>query len=1786
MVGVRIAFPPPMSATSEFNNVEDTARIPVKDLSRETGLAAGYKVPPSISMQEMHNPPSLDDETTVPNLDSNGGTQMNEVQRRFTEQVGHPLVRKSMKCISQFTLMVLGMQYDTTLEGVVLRSIQFLDGIMDDGLVLSLKDTLLDYVSKAKITTDYGKQNVAEMYLTDKKNLPEMDTTPMKVWEALRSTIFTSHMSYIMGAVFAFSACKISNVEFSHPMYDSVVKHSSMETINGGDFIDHAVKLWGWASTVGLACIRQRSFSPMTLNSGVLAECHKQLYFWEARYEEVMRGAEITQIERSKMYIEVELINKKLQEFVTLNADKYATLSASSLHQKCLALFQKVRDYYTKIDMVEVAFAIHIWGPPAVGKSYISPMLHELFCVAKGIPYREEDVAQLNLMAKFQDEVGARTQCITINETLPCKVAISGQSAENAYVTSLALVDPVPYHPNRSNLEDKARITCQHLSVISTGNTEEPFVNVAQTPGAWTRRYVMIYMTVKPEYQNHLGEFDSSKADGTDEYHLFDIYRIAYGVGKRKTFNYFIHDGEECRQITTSAALEALRSMSITHYEAQAKMMDNRKNKKTPACLKCKRLSHMCTCTSEEATICHVVGSGEASVISDAPTAKICPDSDELATHRNVCIFDNGMPCNRCNRLPPSIPEMGLATSLSTAVVRYAWSSVSAWINPFARMNTIWSIDNCIWQSSQEKLMEELSHFPDAIGCKLLSAIPLDWIETKKVDDYGRPVVEKTTIGNLKSSFIKLLAAEKQMFVPASIIFRRAFTLSVLVFFIVTALWLTADYYEINPHRMECVGLRHSYYDSWEWIPLYPEWSYNVMQNREKYLAMGIITENYKDNKLAYAFVTPIHKLLGRIYYYWHIRRSRVVEYLVPCHREWWHAGAFFAPAYFVVSLIYMFSRRALGYSDRLKELERKASSDSDFQLSLFTSMKRSPKEYNALVPTAVGVLGAIATGLTIWNLIRNKPEQEIKRDENTTSWNSWMTFGRRVAAPAAPQNMSSDETSSRIGKHLCRMTATYKGNDRIVLGTYMKTGELMFPRHFMKPDPEKDPLLEHLDVYMECNGNKHTCRIYSASCKRIGSKDMFIVSIPKAPLMKRNITDLLPKKSGSDTHRVLLVYKNELDGTKSTFKQEPLSAKYEDDIDVGGYNVGRGLHYQSTLSGPGYCGSVIIANKRDAPILGFHISGRALDGSLRHGYCQEILYDDYMTAREELKLLPSYINQPEQSEEPDKTRLGYCFIPKDGPHPKTQMFEDMVSHPAMEVLGHDPNLARYRSKVRKSLISDAIGTHCGQPNAWKCPDMSKPWQPHNLAIQHVAEGAWEVPPDALQWAFDDYLYPLLKKLPFYKAENPELCRELTLEESVNGIAGSLFMHQANMKSSVGPIAEGRGAKSMSKLFARLEDGPLGQRRYTMTPFALKHFHYMMDKFKRGEKYGVWVKTCLKDEVVGEDSEKVRIFYILECLFAMAVRMYYLPVAEFISRNPLLCESAVGINCASEEWELTMKHVQELATDEMMTDWDFSKYDLKRSMDVMMASLNVMRKIAEHMGYSEESLKIMDGIADELRRPTVNWNGTVMHMFLWTSGNSMTVYGNGIENSLHQRISFYVNGREQLGDGFFKLGCFQDNERIITYGDDGQSGSRPEARSICNFSAKFKYFKSINMKITDASKSDDPQDVVHRDLIDFLKRQSVYHSRLGCRVGALAKSSIWKMGHMIMGSGDEDELAICLLISMLLESFLHGDIFYEEMRSNLIKVARETGIWTVFLEQDYEYRAQHWHEKYHGEYIL
>jgi hypothetical protein len=1417
-----------------------------------------------------------------------------------------------------------------------------------------------------------------------------------------------------------------------------------------------------------------------------------------------------------------------------------------------------------------------------------------------------------------------------MNETIPVKEHLS-KNAEIAYTTALAISDNIPWHPNRSNLEDKARIILRILLAMSTGNTECPWLNIAKSIAAWLRRYMLIKMEVRPEFADSYGRLDSDKLDGSNDYHKFHFYEMVIHEDGSTSRDTFVVNGMECKDINTEELLEAIRVVSLRHFRQQEALEKSRKEKGPPGCLVCRRLARHCICKQgiPESTEPEHIDIRVVSEVVEAPKPDD-GDDDEFdgrpASRENHSYrkkFQRGKPWRGRKNPKKNKPEAGLATMVVSSTAGIAWDLMSVWLNPFVKFGHLWSIDKSTANLIREELIAELEWIPTTVGTTGLSLVPSAWCQRRDGS--------LTLFGKAKDYYARAVAAEYQIFLPLTYLFKRAFTIGFVVFFLtllLQSIFIWAEGPEVMTYHQTTVTKINR--TAWQSAPFFPEyvdvkmygkivasdgywgtrvqdsdvdlimsWQYLMFfvplslivnfclpfivlfsGNSSIPIIRNLHDELVRDMNWLGSNAHPYYltqMFLGKLHYWGYLTREVEIRTFKVTTLSWWEVPLALSFAVFVLGFLSMWHRRAIGCHRRYQAICERIKPDDKLQSDLYDRMKRNAHEFNAFIPTAIGLVGLLATALSLYNTMRHDNEPQAGTVvEKKKSWNDWFTFSSYVAPSAHTlAGRTSVENANAIRRNLVIIKATIGKTPRVVRGMYMESGILMLPRHFFKEDMFGEPMVEYADCTLECNNYIHTARLWSKSAVRIDDKDALLVQVPTGPKVKNQAKESLPSASGTGHWRGIFIRKN----GPTDYSHITVNAQYEDNIDSGGFSVGRGVKYSTLENFSGLCGSPVIADRKDGAILGFHIAGSpGTNPAERFGYAQEIMYESYLKAKELLSASASVLNVPEACEQ-DTERYGRGRVCLPGPLPAATFFQEKKVLPGVEILGHDPQLSTARSRGVQSLLSTAIATHCGVPNTWKAVDLSKPWVDHNRALEANIRSVLDPDPAAIRWAVDDYIEPLIPALQKFKAER-EYIRVLNVDESLNGIPNANYMGAINTLSSMGiPY-------NLPKwlVLLKLEPYPDGRTRWGLTPELLVEYERMKHAFLHGLQYDVWGKTCLKDEIVAEDKEKVRLFFITQAIFTILVRQYMLGICEFLSCNSILSECMVGMNCAGPDWAELCNHISSIEpSDEMESDSDYKDYDLRRSQAVMCAMLKINRRLCESIGYTEDDLKILDGIFDCLRNPVLNWNGTHLRMFLWSSGNSFTVYGNSMENSLYMRISFYLNGLRLLGSKkFHALGPYRKNEALACYGDDNKNKSRLEARAITCFSAKKWFFDSIGMVITDARKSATPPEFVHSSEIDFLKRKSVFHEALGTTVGALDKHSIYKMGHSAMKSAhvELEDLAVQSYNSMMFEAFLHGEEFHETLRSQLKLVADETKISSPQLDVSYQDRVLEWHRKY------
>lgn len=593
------------------------------------------------------------------------------------------------------------------------------------------------------------------------------------------------------------------------------------------------------------------------------------------------------------------------------------------------------------------------------------------------------------------------------------------------------------------------------------------------------------------------------------------------------------------------------------------------------------------------------------------------------------------------------------------------------------------------------------------------------------------------------------------------------------------------------------------------------------------------------------------------------------------------------------------------------------------------------------------------------------------------------------------------------------------------------------------------------------------------------------------------------------------------------------------------------GVYHMNTVPN-GKCMSVMVAEKKNPCILGFHVGSSPIR---KVGILQTLTLPEYKQLLSELSALPDVCLSALSTEIPI-SQYNIPLLASATIH-KNSKAAQLNSEHFVEVYGSTRLRSMQKSTCLVSPISMFVTEVTGVPNIWGPPKLLPNWKAFNATLDHVVNPADMFHPALLAKARKDWVEPLLEEA----RQNPdEYLRPLTFDESIKGIDGVKFIDALVMSTSMGfPIF-----------------GP--KNRYfdedrVPHPSVKQEYDRLLGCWKNGER-GYPVSTAtLKDEPTAMTSEKVRVFQAAAVAMSLHIRRLFLPIARFLHLNPELSESAVGVNAFSHQWDQLMSHVETFDSKDMLA-WDYSKYDVRMNSQVVRAVLISFIDIARVAGYSAAELHTMEMMIVDIAHPLLDWNGILMMSFnMNTSGNNITVDINGAAGSLYVRMGFFSIYPEAKN--------FRDHVAAMTYGDDFKGSVDIDHRDF-NFRTYSAFLAKHKMKITLPSKSDEIVDFLDNDQADFLKRNSNYIPEIGCRIGALDEQSIFKSWHVNLKSKSQlqSEVACSCIESGLHEFFAHGREVYELRRSQAHTISQLAGLSIPATTVTFDERVEFWKSKY------
>lgn len=492
---------------------------------------------------------------------------------------------------------------------------------------------------------------------------------------------------------------------------------------------------------------------------------------------------------------------------------------------------------------------------------------------------------------------------------------------------------------------------------------------------------------------------------------------------------------------------------------------------------------------------------------------------------------------------------------------------------------------------------------------------------------------------------------------------------------------------------------------------------------------------------------------------------------------------------------------------------------------------------------------------------------------------------------------------------------------------------------------------------------------------------------------------------------------------------------------------------------------------------------------------------------------------------------------------------------------------ATMKSKVHPTVFAkefeDFEEKYCGRKDYWQIPKFDGFMQDGKWISWYVNSLVQlkRVQPSELHLmlAVLDYVKP------FANCRNDGY-RMLSDNETVVGITSSV-VNPVNMNTSVGPPFS-RKKRDFLKV---VETDAVREASMDIRVKAMYDVYEQV--LSDGHNLPVPIAlSTKKDEPISykkNDACAGRVFCVLPAAYNLACKKRSAPLKAYFRANWRLSECAVGINIASPEaldFVLLLDGVR-------VVEEDYTKMDKTTTGYMFHYSSIAVSGLSWLIGINWRQMR---DLVTSMRHTVYVINNDFYQVGAENpSGNDITVEVNSINNSLAHR---YVHFRrkfpivpEVLANELRRIFSevindpsvlfshnlneyldFRINYMLMTYGDDSLKGLFTSFASIDD---EEKLFAELGYEITDGQKE---KNLILRDMREcsFLKR--TFYVRDGLLFAPLNVKTIVKMMRICLDSTlSRTDHGCCILSDIMKESFLHGEEFFKEVQTRVLKVIDE-----------------------------
>lgn len=509
---------------------------------------------------------------------------------------------------------------------------------------------------------------------------------------------------------------------------------------------------------------------------------------------------------------------------------------------------------------------------------------------------------------------------------------------------------------------------------------------------------------------------------------------------------------------------------------------------------------------------------------------------------------------------------------------------------------------------------------------------------------------------------------------------------------------------------------------------------------------------------------------------------------------------------------------------------------------------------------------------------------------------------------------------------------------------------------------------------------------------------------------------------------------------------------------------------FRYPIHGAGMCGSILLCNNKEKPIIGMHVAG--VDGVNGYGLAEplfrEIISDiPVLEDRPQINIIEPVLLNPDESD----VNLGKmlynigCVDKKDAQHQNGKsMIKPSIIQGVFEVRTEPNPLSINDPRLPKSKQS---------PLELGCEKHGLP----NLAIED----------DILKLAEDHLCNKILSKVI------PLRSKVGVLSEQV-AVCGEVDIPEYNALSfgtSAGfPLSKYKPSSESGKRF-------LFDMDETAQGYKLKNFHPKLRSLldvtnqmrKRNIKPMTVFSDCLKDTTLPKEKcrilGKTRIFSISPVQYTIPFRQYNLDFMAAYRRARFDVNHAIGININSLEWTDLATRLQSKGP--KLVTGDYSNYGPSLNLECVEAACRIILAWYKKYGSTDEETKVRAILLQELVS-AYHLCGNLIYRVPCgiPSGSPITDILNSLVGNLYIYCSWIGITKKSLNE--YERHCYE-----IVYGDDLIMNISNEIAPIFNTVSMGKWFGKYFIKFTDADKTGTLIEYNDISTATFLKHSFVSH---------------------------------------------------------------------------------------------